>query len=129
VTRLSRAGEHFDDGMDPDDNIRPDADPKVAAHFYDLQTAGFARAGSALRHHVAAYRAALAGGVAHAAERLVATQMRALEGREARLAAWKPSPPKTQSINWLVPGGLLVLLALIVLLVRTIARRARRKRT
>jgi len=125
-SRISRAGVKYEDGMDPDAFIRPDPEPRVLRQFYDLEAAGFARAGTALRRHVAAFREAI--GHPGAAERLVATQLAALEAREARLAAYVPKPPETDRINWLVPGGLLAILVLGSLLVRRIVIRLRRRR-
>ncbi len=122
VRRLSRAGEKYEDGMDPDAFVRPDADPQALARYYQLQAAGFARAGTALRRHVAAFRAAIG---TNAADRLVATQLRALEEREARLAGYTPKPPQRAQVNWVVPGGLLSVLILLALLIRRVARRRR----
>jgi hypothetical protein len=125
VRRLSRAGEKFDDGMDPDESVRPDADKLAFAHYYQLQAAGFARAGTALRRHVAAFRAAIG---TNAAERLVATQLAALDEREARLAGYTPRAPEQAQVNWIVPGGLFSALILLALLIRRMVRRARRRR-
>jgi hypothetical protein len=124
VRRLSRAGERFEDGMDPDASVRPDPDPQALARYYELQAAGFARAGSALRRHVAAFRAAIGS---NAAERLVATQLAALDEREARLRGYVPKPPERAQVNWIVPGGLLAVLVLSALLVRRLVRRRARR--
>jgi hypothetical protein len=138
---LSRLGNDFDDTMDPDAYLRPDADAEKLPRFYRLEAAGFARAGSALRRHVRLYRvlldqakrddAARQAVFDASARRLVRAQLDALDAREARLAKWTPSPPRKETVNWLVPGGLLVALMLFILLpswlvVRRIRRRRRR---
>lgn len=110
------------------------------ATFYDLQRRGFARAGSALRRHVALVEQALAPGRADpavrrakgdaVAARLIATRLTVMTEVEARLAAWDPPPPAAVTVSWWVPGlyaGLLVVVGLVVWRVRV--RRARRRAT
>lgn len=138
---LSRVGGNYDMGLDPDAFLRADPEPGTLEKFYRLEAAGFARAGSALRWHARLYASALEqarGGddarqavFVAAARRLVADQLALAAQAEARLSAWKPKPPQAETINWMVPGGLAVLLLLVTgipswLVVRSRRRRARR---
>jgi len=89
--------------------------------------AGFARAGSALRRHVQLYLAAVEptrGDEAArkrrfeiSARRLVSSQLAFLKEGEARLAAYVPSAPEQESINYVVPGALAGVLVLVAALV------------
>lgn len=124
VRSLSKTGGNFDNGMDPDEFVRARPDARKLERFYRLQVAGFARAGSAVRRHVALYRAALEPGLTDptarqarldaSARRLVATQVAWLDARAERLATYVPRPPQKETINWFVPLGLLVLLGAVV---------------
>jgi len=51
--RLSTAAYEFPDGGDPDADLSPDAAPAELARFLELQRRGMARAGTAVRRHVA----------------------------------------------------------------------------
>jgi hypothetical protein len=118
--RLSTAAYEFADGGDPEADLSPSADPAQLARFYELQRNGFARAGTAVRRHLRLFREAVAaagdseaGRLAlrrAALERLVAAGVAGLEARQARLAAWTPSPPARAVVDWRYPGGLAVLL-------------------
>lgn len=120
--RLSRSRVVFEG--DPDAWLRPRPDPRALARFYDLEARGFARAASALRWHTRLYEEALAdagpgeSGRARlrdlALRRLVASGLDALEAREARLAAWTPSPPAERRVDWPVPLGAGAALAVAV---------------
>src|SRR5262249_15036219 len=127
VPALSRVGGAYDPPQDPDAFLRPDPEAGTLAKFYRLEAAGFARAGSALRWHARLYASALdaargpstTGDDARhavfvaAARRLVTNQVALAAQAEARLAAWKPTPPASETIDWMVPAilaGLLVLL-------------------
>ncbi len=139
VRSLSRVGGVYDGKEDPDLYLRQDADPAILTRFYRLQATSFGRAGSALRRDVALFQSILAEGkdgieartarFNASAWRLVKTQLAALEARENRLAHFVPRPPEKETINWLVPGGLVVVLfifvAVPVLIVRRVVRRRR----
>jgi hypothetical protein len=133
ISDLSRVGGDYDMGKDPDRYLRAGVDAEKLGRFYALEAAGFARAGLALRTHVALYRAALASGAretvfARSAERLVATRMAARTEAEARAAAYQPKPPAHETINWVVPSGALVGLALFVGGAAWYVARVRRRR-
>jgi hypothetical protein len=135
---LSRVGGRYEDEADPDAYLSPNPDAQTLERFYRLQAAGFARAGSALRRHVQLWRAVVEPARADeaarrarfdaSARRLVAAQLAFLEASEARLAEYVPQPPEKQSINWLVPGGLAGVLALVAGLILWLRRRRRRRR-
>ncbi|HZZ84546.1 MAG TPA: hypothetical protein VFE30_08410 [Anaeromyxobacteraceae bacterium] len=111
--RLSRSRVTFEG--DPDAWLRRTPEPARLARFYELESRGFARAGSALRRHVRLFQAAVAaagaspGGRARlrdaALQRLVLSGLDGLDAREARLAAWRPRPPQERRIAWPVPLG------------------------
>lgn len=135
---LSRVGGHYESGMDPDAALRPRPDAAKLERFYRLQVAGFARAGTAVRRHVALYRAAVEPALADpaarrarfdaSARRLVATQVAWLDARAERLAAYVPSPPRRERVSWWVPGGMLGLAAVFVGGPIWLVRRRRRRR-
>jgi hypothetical protein len=134
--RLSTRGYEFPDHGDAEAELDPGAEPRSLDRLLDLGRRGFARAGTAVRRHVRLYQAALARAGDSEAGRLalrraalgrfVARGLDALDAREARLAAWTPSPPPRATISWGYPGGLVVLVALAALaplLVRRLRRR------
>ena len=135
--RLSKANVAYED---PPAEVwaRKHATAEEWATFYDLQRRGFARAGSALRRHVALVDQALAPGRADplvrrarleaTAQRLVATRLAVMAEAEARLAAWVVPPPAAAVIAWWVPGFYAGLLALVGLIVWRVRVRRRRRR-
>jgi hypothetical protein len=139
--RLSRARYEMADGTDPDLEVRPSPDPDRLDRFYALQGAGLARAGSALRRETALFRQALAASASPGARealrdaalrRLVAERLGALDAREARLAAWTPGPPASETVSWGPAAGAVLALALaayaLALAARAVLGRARRGR-
>jgi hypothetical protein len=134
VRELSRIGGDYDMGLDPDAFLRKDPPAGALETLYRLETAGFARAGSALRRHARLYLAALdRGGEPRAvfdaaARRLIADQLALLDAADTRRAVYAPRPPVVETVNWMVPGGLALVLALLVGVPVVFVRR-RRNRT
>jgi hypothetical protein len=131
---LSRVGTDYVIGSDPDRWLRPDPPPGAIETLYRLQSAGFARAGTALRRHTRLYlaeveraRTARQAVFDAAAQRLIADQLAYLDAADARRASYEPRPPRVETINWLVPGGLALVLALVVGLPAWLIVRRRRR--
>jgi len=136
--RLSRSRYETPEHGDPDLELRANPDPIALDHFYELEGRGFARAGSAVRRHLALFREALSAMDARpdarsaigrtSLERIVADGIAALDAREARLAHFRPDPPEADSIAWRWAAADALALAASSGLVAWFWRRARRRR-
>ena len=138
VPALSRVGGNFDDGMDPDAFLRSSPEAGTVEKFYRLESAGFARAGSALRRHARLFAAALDRARSSdesrkatfdaSAQRLIRSQLALAAQAEARLATWVPRAPQREAIDWLVPGVAAAVLVGLLGLAAWLVARARRRR-
>jgi hypothetical protein len=130
VPLLSRARFSYTDADDPDVFLRPDAAGQAAlASLYEVLGHGLGRAASATRLlwrqlgviTGSAPAPRLAAGLARDA-----LQMRA--DAAARRAAYVPSPPSKDELDWWFLGGLAGVLVVAGLLVRRLRRRRARRR-
>lgn len=128
--RLSRVGQHYADGDDPDAQLRPGAD---LGKFWELETRGARRSDQALSawwQHFAACGQLDAAGETRLAEALVRDRLDVLEAAEARRQRFVPKPPAKETLNiWVPVGYALVLLVLAFVVQRARARHRRKKGT
>jgi hypothetical protein len=124
--KYSKVGVHFNDGDDPDAALKPGAD---LTKFWDLEARGTKRSDQALAawwQRFATCGALDAAGEAKIAESLVRDRLDALDARDARRKGWTAKPPEKAAINWFVPGGYALVLAVLALVVQRVRRRRKK---